>query len=159
MSVGTIASGTAYIFAGRREVRTSRLSVRDKAGVERCAIEADYLGGGLVVRDVQGRAIAELRVGGGEPAHATLEFLDAKGKQRLVLGSMLRDLGSADTILSRPLSSIVLLDDAGRAVWRVPREPWVENVEAGGDSQAEPREGKKAASENGNTNRSEQQDK
>jgi hypothetical protein len=103
------------------EVRANHFVLVDERGKERASLVADNAGSVfLVMFDATGKTRANLSVGNEGPS---LVLYDATGRQRTILGSTtlvgshVNENGIAE---KAPASSIVLLDRAGKLLWRQP---------------------------------------
>lgn len=103
------------------EVRSNHFVLVDEKGKERASLVADHAGSVfLVMFDAAGKTRSHLSVGNDGPS---LVFYDASGRQRAVVGSTtlvgshVNENGIAE---KAPASSIILLDKAGRLLWRQP---------------------------------------
>jgi len=103
------------------EVRSHHFVLVDEKGKERASLVADQAGSVfLVLFDASGKTRANLSVSNDGPS---LVFYDATGRQRTIVGSTtlvgshVNENGIAE---KAPASSIVLLDKAGKLLWRQP---------------------------------------
>jgi hypothetical protein len=103
------------------EVRSHHFVLVDEKGKERASLVADYAGSVfLVMFDAAGKTRANLSVSNDGPS---LVLYDASGRPRTVVGSTtlvgshVNENGIAE---KAPASSIILMDKAGKLLWRQP---------------------------------------
>ena len=103
------------------EVRSQHFVLVDGKGKERASLVADAAGSVfLVLFDANGKTRANLSASNDGPS---LIFYDAAGQARTIVGSttMVASHVNENGIAERaPASSIVLLDRAGKLLWREP---------------------------------------